>query len=232
MDVSLHLLRRQHLPSSSYVFLFSINGPDWHADSVDSVARSGLHHLDHLRRSHHHHHILQVTVSTHIVASAVECDDYASSTDSEATTCDTKHEIFVQEAMSLTATTGMHVASDEAISRRSCSDPQNGRKKNRQSGFAGASKSAKKAKTDLLYTPAPGNDGMLQCIFVQGECIPLWPQYLDRTPVGTFIRVGAREFCVCANLLLFTGKVCDEAMSHNIIERKTVCTGFCLICMQ
>ena len=67
----------------------------------------------------------------HLLAAALDCDDCGISTDSEAATCDTKDEKPLQEAMSHTATEGMHAASDEAISHRSCPDPKEGGKKKR-----------------------------------------------------------------------------------------------------
>ena len=135
-------------------------------------------------------------MAAHLLAAALYCDDSSTITDCEAAACDRMDENPLQEAMCHTATEGIHVASDAAISHRSCVGPKKGGKKKRQSGVAGVGKSAKIRKVDLVFTPASEDDGKLQCIFVEGECIPLWPQYLHRTTVGNFIRVDTQEYWV------------------------------------
>ena len=44
-----------------------------------------------------------------------------------------------------------------------------------------------------MFHVATGADGMLQCMFVEGEYVPLWPQYADRIAKCNFVRVGAQE---------------------------------------
>ena len=83
----------------------------------------------------------------------------------------------------LQATGCMHGASGKAISH----------KKKRESGDADDGESAKTRKVGAVctFTQASDDDGKLQCIFVEGECIPLWPQYL--TADGSFIKVDTQE---------------------------------------
>ena len=59
--------------------------------------------------------------------------------------------------------------------------------------MSGIGKPAKKTKVEASFKLAPGTDGMLQCIFVEGKCIPLWPQYVHKTAQGSFIRVDRQE---------------------------------------
>ena len=66
------------------------------------------------------------------------------------------------------------------------------KKKDKKGGGKGK-KSAKKCKTEPTLVPAACTDGMHQCIFVDGECIPLWPQYLHKTAEGNFLRVDRME---------------------------------------
>ena len=57
-------------------------------------------------------------MSVHLLAAAVEVDDSNTMSDCEAATRDRKDETLLHEAMSHTATEGMHVAMNEAISHR------------------------------------------------------------------------------------------------------------------
>ena len=59
--------------------------------------------------------------------------------------------------------------------------------------MSGIGKPAKKTKAEASFRLAPGTDGMLQCIFVEGKCVPLWPQYEHRTAEDSFIRVDRQE---------------------------------------
>ena len=45
----------------------------------------------------------------------------------------------------------------------------------------------------MAFQPASATANSLRCIFVDEECIPLWPQYLHRFYPGKFIRFGTRE---------------------------------------
>ena len=131
-------------------------------------------------------------MSAHLLAAALACDE-GNTFDCEAASRDGKDENLVHEAMSHTATDGMHDATDEAISHTSSPDPKDARGKKRPSGGAVGGKAAKRGKVEPMFQAAAGADGMLQCMFVEGECIPLWPQYVDRTAACNFIRVGAQE---------------------------------------
>ena len=93
----------------------------------------------------------------------------------EADTCDRGDDGPLQEAMSHRATEGVHAASDGAISHM----------KKRQSDVAHGGASPKKGKVEAAFRQADGVDGKLYCIFIEGECIPLWPQYLHKTAAGT-----------------------------------------------
>ena len=63
----------------------------------------------------------------------------------------------------------------------------------REPMVAGGGQSTKKAKAEPTFTAVSGTDGPMQCIFVEEECIPLWPQYEHITTAGKFIRVGPTE---------------------------------------
>ena len=63
-----------------------------------------------------------------LLLAALGADESDSMSDSEAATGDSKDEKPLHEAMSHTTTEGMHVASDEAISHRTCRDPKKGGK--------------------------------------------------------------------------------------------------------
>ena len=57
----------------------------------------------------------------------------------------------------------------------------------------GSGQSKKSLKAEPPFTPVPPTDGPVDCVFVEGECIPLWPQYRSRGVEGQFLRIGARE---------------------------------------
>ena len=40
---------------------------------------------------------------------------------------------------------------------------------------------------------AAGADGLMQSMFVEGVCIPMWPQYVGKAASGNFIRIGTQE---------------------------------------
>ena len=93
----------------------------------------------------------------------------------------------------------MHAASDEdtsdnngAISHKSRSDPEKrGTKKRPRNADHG--KAAKITKHEFVFKEAQATDKKLQCIFVDGELITLWPQYMHKEVAGDFIRFGTRE---------------------------------------
>ena len=131
-------------------------------------------------------------MSAHLLAAALACDE-GSTSECEAASRDGKDENLVHKAMSHTAADGMQDATDEAISHKSCPDPKDAGGKKRPSGGAVGGKAAKKNKVEPMFTAAAGVDGEIHCIFVDGLCIPLWPQYVERSAVGNFIKVGAQE---------------------------------------
>ena len=55
------------------------------------------------------------------------------------------------------------------------------------------SPASKKAKVEPMFSAVEGADGNVPCVFVNGECIPLWPQYKDKAAACNFIRVGTSE---------------------------------------
>ena len=125
-------------------------------------------------------------MSSLLLATALEHDDGSSNSECEAAACDKQDEEPLQEAMSHTATEGMHMVM--------CSgDPTKGGNKKKQSEVACAGKPANKCKVDATFIQADGRDCMLQCIFADGECIPLWPQYVHRTTEWKFVRVDRQE---------------------------------------
>ena len=94
-------------------------------------------------------------------------------------------------AISHKPTEGMHGASGEA------SDASKKDKKKKRGIDAcedeAAGESPKKAKREGPFKPKPELDGPLQCIFIERECIPLWPLYSHKAAEGTFIRVDRGE---------------------------------------
>ena len=131
-------------------------------------------------------------MSARLLAAALACDE-GDTFDCETASRNGKDEEQVHEAMSHTATDGMHDVIDEASSHKNSPDPKDARGKKRPSGGAVGGKAAKRGKVEPMFQAAAGADGMLQCMFVEGECIPLWPQYVDRTAACNFIRVGTQE---------------------------------------
>ena len=98
-----------------------------------------------------------------------------------------------QGAMGHAATEGMHAAGDEAISHTRLLAAEGGTKK-RQAPVEVLRALAKKCKPQPAFTQVQGKAGKLQCIFCEGQCIPLWPQYVHRTDTAKlFIRVDRNE---------------------------------------
>ena len=177
-------------------------------------------------------------MAVHLLAAALVSDDSFSPSDCEAALCPKMDKEALQEAMSHTATQGMHDASDEAIGHTSCSDPKNCMKRKMQRRSEDAGKSTKIPKVDFAFKQAPATDGMLQCIFVEGGCIPLWPQYVHKTTEGNFIRVGAREpwvlqFLTSCKKAALQGceahkHLLESKPFHNKVLAEPVCNGCCL----
>ena len=91
---------------------------------------------------------------------------------------------------------------------------------------AGGGQSKKKAKVEPAFTAVSGTDGSMQCIFVEEECIPLWPQYVHRTTAENFIKVGAKESWVLQLM------VASRKSVFKYGEKKIVYQGFGKFCLQ
>ena len=52
---------------------------------------------------------------------------------------------------------------------------------------------AGESKVDHGFTSVDCVDGNVQCVFLDSECIPLWPQYKHKTQEGRFVRIGKWE---------------------------------------
>ena len=159
-------------------------------------------------------------MSAHLLAAALACDE-GNTFDCEAASRDGKDENLVREAMSHTATEGMHAATDEAISHKSCPDPKDAGGKKRPSGGAVGGKAAKKNKVEPMFTAAAGVDGEIHCIFVDGLCIPLWPQYVERSAVGNFSEVGTQEEWVIQFMVASRKSVAQDKETNACGKSKT-----------
>ena len=113
---------------------------------------------------------------------------------------ETAHSLAMVEAMSQTpgvldddidnttgeASSSKHVNSDTSTTRarrakRRCPDAEN------------TVDQAGESKVDQAFTPEDLVDGNVQCVCLDSECIPLYPQYKHRTQEGRFVRVGKWE---------------------------------------
>ena len=78
----------------------------------------------------------------------------------------------------------------EAISHK----PKSRQEKKRKSPGAGGATFAKKPNLENRnLKPVAGADGLMQSMFVEGVCIPMWPQYVDEAATCNFIRIGTQE---------------------------------------
>ena len=117
-------------------------------------------------------------MSSHLLAAAFACDK-ANARGREAVLPDVQVEKVEQ--------------TEKAISHKSSPDSMDDGRKKRPPGGAVGGNAAKKNKLEPMFTPAAGADGEIHCIFVDGVCIPLWPQYVERSAIGNFIKVGTQE---------------------------------------
>ena len=88
-------------------------------------------------------------------------------------------------------------------------------KKRKSSGSGGATAPKKPTMPSRNLEPAVGVDGLVQTIFVEGVCIPLWPQYRDVSTLNSFIRIGTQEdwliqFMVASRKAVAQAKKNDE----------------------
>ena len=124
-----------------------------------------------------------------LTASNIGDGDSCATSNSEA-----RDEELFQAAISHALAESMRDATEEAISHKSCSEPKKEiKKKKMTSTMSGTGNPAKKTKVETLFKPAPETDEPLQCIFVEGECIPLWPQYVHKGAQSPFIRVDGQQ---------------------------------------
>ena len=128
-----------------------------------------------------------------LLKAALACKESNTISNYVGDTSDRKHKRPVHEAMSHTSTEAIHVASDECISPSTSPDTKKEGQKKREPMVAGGGQSPKKAKVEPTFTAVSGTDGSMQCIFVEEECIPLWPQYEHKRTAGKFISVATTE---------------------------------------
>ena len=104
-----------------------------------------------------------------------------------------------------------------AISHGKYSEPKPTGRKRKAHASESSGASSKSLKGEGHFRQAPPNDGKLECVFVQGECIPLWPQYLSRSCEGHFLRVGPREAWVLKILAMSKRNLSrvDDAVGHD-----------------
>ena len=128
-------------------------------------------------------------MSSHLLAAAFACDK-ANARGREAVLPDVTVEKMEQTEKAISHTSS---PTEKAISHKSSPDSMDDGRKKRPPGGAVGGNAAKKNKLEPMFTPAAGADGEIHCIFVDGVCIPLWPQYVDRSAIGNFIKVGTQE---------------------------------------
>ena len=88
------------------------------------------------------------------------------------------------------------------------------RKRRQAVNSSDISPSAKKPKVEPMFTAVEGADGQVLCLYVTGECIPLWPQYVDKAGTCNFIRVTSSEDWV-NKFMVASRKACKGDMSHG-----------------
>ena len=134
-------------------------------------------------------------MSGHLLLAAIAADEEFSS-DCEAASLNGKDEGGVAEAISHT--------------------PKSRKGKKRKSPGAGGGTAAKKTKMENRnLEAAAGADGLTQSMFVEGVCIPMWPQYVDKAASCNFIRIGTQEdwvnqFMVASRKAVAQSKKKDE----------------------
>ena len=109
-----------------------------------------------------------------LVLKALSGDEEAATSESEDERGPTTFDDIGQAAMSQKETDG------------SPHNTKGGQKRKRREGH-------KKCNGWGAFKPVPAIDGPLQCIFVSGDCIPMWPLYSHTSTECPFIRVSERE---------------------------------------
>ena len=103
----------------------------------------------------------------------------------------------------------VHVPSDGAISHTSCHDPAKTSNEKRKDP------PSKKGKLEPSFTLAPSIDGPRNCVFVGGELIPLWPQYVHEDNIKRhYIRIDKRERWVTDYMVLWKKLVLRDASAQ------------------
>ena len=81
-----------------------------------------------------------------------------------------------------------------AISHTSCHEPAKTSNEKRKDPFANVGTPPKKGKVEPTFTLAPCIDGRWNCVFVDEEIIPLWPQYVHKDNIERhYIRIDKCE---------------------------------------
>ena len=142
-------------------------------------------------------------MSGHLLSAALAADEDLSS-DSEAGSVNGKGEKSVPEAISHTPLTPKV-------------------KKRKSSGSGGATAPKKPTRCNRNLEPTVGVDGLVQTIFVEGVCIPLWPQYRDVSTLNSFIRIGPQEdwfiqFMVASRKAVAQAKKNDETPKEKKMD--------------
>ena len=151
-------------------------------------------------------------MATSLLAAALESESQHSDSDRESGST------AGYEAKQAISHTGGEI---EAISheRDSVTKPP-GRKRKAPASESSGPSSKRSTKCEQVFTPASPKDGKVECIFVQDECIPLWPQYLSNVCEGHFLRVGARETWMLKVLLTSKRLVSRGDEQHEPKENK------------
>ena len=120
---------------------------------------------------------------------------------------------------------GAIVACDNSSCSRGSTNAEKGINKRKRVHVAG--QPAKKSRHSKHRREVGGvmvaipHDNRLKCIFVDDECIPLWPQYSQKatgkeTPAaGTFIRVGPGETWLLQLMTAFRKRVRNKTPKHS-----------------
>ena len=88
------------------------------------------------------------------------------------------------------------------------------RKRRQAAKSSDTSPAAKKPKVEPMFTAVEGADGQVLCLHVAGECIPLWPQYVDKAGTCNFIRVTSSEDWV-NKFMVASRKACKGDMDQG-----------------
>ena len=103
-----------------------------------------------------------------------------------------------------------------AISHTSCHEPAKTSNEKRKDPFANVGTPPKKGKVEPTFTLAPCIDGPWNCVFVDEEIIPLWPQYVHKDNIKRhYIRIDKRERWVTDYTVVLKRPVLRDAAPQN-----------------